>query len=115
MLRRVLNKRAYRRRKHQRDCSHAQAVKFRDHCTLAAQRRHLSLPPKLQKELQKACRGGDAKADSGKRLYKLDLKKAGLTDGHVEALAEALKAVPVVRKVDLRGNLLSDKVSWGCC
>ncbi|CAN0394377.1 unnamed protein product, partial [Ascophyllum nodosum] len=38
------------------------------------------------------------------RLYKLDLRRCHLTDDHVEALTDALLELPVVRKLDLRGN-----------
>jgi formate dehydrogenase maturation protein FdhE len=106
MLKRVFTRRADRARKGKRETPQAQAVEFKDLITQLAQERSISLPAKLQKELLKACQ----QKDGQRRLYKLDLRKAGLTDAHVELLSAALKELPVVRKLDLRGNAITAQV-----
>src|SRR5690242_6899908 len=103
MLKRVFTRRADRARKGKRETPQAQAVEFKDLIIQLAQERSISLPAKLQKELLKACQ----QKDGQRRLYKIDLRKAGLTDAHVELLSAALKELPVVRKLDLRGNAIT--------
>ncbi|CAM9882083.1 unnamed protein product [Ectocarpus sp. 4 AP-2014] len=97
---RLRRKTQIRRRKGERETLIEDAVRFQDLVVSKTQERGVPVPSKLLRELQR----GSEQLDGGKRLYKLDLRRTQLTDAHVEALAQALQELPVVRKLDLRGN-----------
>ncbi|CAM9398805.1 unnamed protein product [Ectocarpus sp. 13 AM-2016] len=97
---RLRRKTQIRRRKGERETLVEDAVRFQDLVVSKTQERGVPVPSKLLRELQR----GSEQRDGGKRLYKLDLRRTQLTDAHVEALAQALQELPVVRKLDLRGN-----------
>ncbi|CBN79052.1 Hypothetical leucine rich repeat protein [Ectocarpus siliculosus] len=97
---RLRRKTQIRRRKGERETLIEDAVRFQELVVSKIQERGVPVPSKLLRELQR----GSEQRDGGKRLYKLDLRRTHLTDAHVEALAQALQELPVVRKLDLRGN-----------
>jgi hypothetical protein len=70
---------------------------------------NLSLPlgPKVMKELQKRV---DTCTDLGGGKAKLDLKSMGLVDKQVKALLEVLAQAPVIAKLELDKNAISDEV-----
>ncbi|CAM9912668.1 unnamed protein product, partial [Scytosiphon promiscuus] len=97
---RLRRKTQIRRRKGGRETLAEDAVRFQDIVVSKTRARGVAVPTKLMRELQR----GSEQQDGGRRLYKLDLRRIHLTDAHVEALAEALQELPVVRKLDFRGN-----------
>ncbi|CAM9693684.1 unnamed protein product [Hapterophycus canaliculatus] len=99
-IERLRRKTQIRRRKGGRETLAEDAVRFQDIVLSKTRARGAAVPPKLMRELQR----GSQQQDGGRRLYKLDLRRIYLTDAHVEALAEALLELPVVRKLDFRGN-----------
>ena len=68
----------------------------------------LTLGPKVMKELQKRV---DSCLDIGGGKAKLDLKDMGLVDKQVKALLEVLAQAPILAKLELSKNIISDEVS----
>ena len=68
----------------------------------------LPLGPKVLKELPKRV---DTATELGGGKAKLDLKNTGLVDKQLKALLEVLAQAPVIAKLELDKNNISDEVS----
>ena len=90
----------------EKKCKKAEFVRIKDNWSQKCNAESLPLSAKILKELQKRIDGCDA--NGGKA--KLDLKGAGINDKQLRALLEVLAQAPVIAKIELDKNNISDLV-----
>lgn len=90
----------------EKKCKQADFVRIRDSWSAKSEAEGVPLSAKILKELQKRIDSCDATGGKAK----LDLKGAGVNDKQLRALLEVLAQAPVITKMELDKNNISDVV-----